>query len=156
MLAYQRNRAHLAPWEPARTADFFTVGAQRDEIVTRLAQFEMGATVPLVLVADADIVGRMTLSGIIRGPFQTASLGYWIDAELTGRGLASAVLHATVDFARDELGLHRLDASTLVHNLASQRVLGRAGFEQIGFAPRYLKIAGQWQDHRLFQKILYD
>lgn len=155
-LAYRRNRAHLAPWEPARTADFFTVGAQRDTIVARLAQYEEGATVPLVLASGTDIVGRMTLSGIVRGPFQSASVGYWIDAELTGRGLASAVLRAAVDLARDDLGLHRLEASTLVHNIASQRVLDHAGFEQIGLAPRYLKIAGQWQDHTLFQKILHD
>ena len=74
----------------------------------------------------------------------------------TGRGLASAVVRATVDLARDDLGLHRLEASTLVHNLASQRVLGHAGFEQTGLAPRYLQIAGQWQDHKLFQKILHD
>jgi ribosomal-protein-alanine N-acetyltransferase len=155
-LAYRRNRAHLAPWEPARTADFFTVGAQRDAIATRLAQHEAGAALPLVLVSHTDIVGRMTLSGIVRGPFQSASVGYWVDAELTGRGLASAVLHATVELARDDLGLHRLEASTLVHNLASQRVLDHAGFEQIGLAPRYLQIAGQWQDNKLFQKILHD
>lgn len=155
-LAYRRNRAHLAPWEPARTADFFTVGAQRDAIMTRLAQHEIGTTVPLVLASGTDIVGRMTLSGIVRGPFQTASMGYWIDAELAGRGLASAIVRATVDLARDDLGLHRVEASTLVHNIASQRVLDHAGFEQIGLAPRYLQIAGRWQDHKLFQKILHD
>jgi ribosomal-protein-alanine N-acetyltransferase len=155
-LAYRRNRAHLAPWEPARIADFFTVGAQREAVQARLAQYEAGAALPLVLASNTDIVGRMTLSGIVRGPFESASVGYWIDAELTGRGLASAVLRATVGLARDQLGLHRLEASTLVHNLASQRVLDRAGFEQIGLAPRYLKIAGEWQDHKLFQKILHD
>lgn len=155
-LAYRRNRSYLAPWEPARTADFFSVGAQREAIASRLAQYEAGTSVPLVLASDTDIVGRMTLSGIVRGPFQSASVGYWVDAELTGRGLASAALHATVDLARDDLGLHRLEASTLVNNVASKRVLDHAGFEVIGSAPRYLKIAGWWQDHTLFQRILHD
>jgi ribosomal-protein-alanine N-acetyltransferase len=33
-------------------------------------------------------------------------------------------------------------------------VLSRAGFEQIGRAPQYLRIAGRGQDHLLFQRIL--
>jgi ribosomal-protein-alanine N-acetyltransferase len=35
-------------------------------------------------------------------------------------------------------------------------VLTRAGFERIGVAPSYLHIAGRWQDHVLFQRILHD
>lgn len=58
--------------------------------------------------------------------------------------------------ARDELGLHRIEASTLLHNAASQRVLLKAGFQQIGMAPRYLQIAGKWQDHYLYQVVLDD
>jgi len=38
-----------------------------------------------------------------------------------------------------------------VHNLGSQQVLQRNGFTLIGLAPRYLQIAGDWQDHLLFQ-----
>jgi ribosomal-protein-alanine N-acetyltransferase len=51
------------------------------------------------------------------------------------------------------VGLHRIQAGTLPHNVASQRVLERNDFERFGFARRYLQIAGQWQDHVLFQKI---
>ena len=50
-----------------------------------------------------------------------------------------------------ELGLHRVEAGTLVHNRASQRVLERNGFVRYGLAPQYLRIAGRWQDHVLFQ-----
>jgi ribosomal-protein-alanine N-acetyltransferase len=64
-------------------------------------------------------------------------------------------VRAIVTAAREELGLHRLEASTLTHNHASQSVLRKAGFEQIGFAPRYLRIAGRWQDHNLYQVILH-
>jgi ribosomal-protein-alanine N-acetyltransferase len=50
-----------------------------------------------------------------------------------------------------ELHLHRVEAGTLVHNAASQRVLERNGFVRYGLAPQYLRIAGRWQDHVLFQ-----
>ena len=52
-----------------------------------------------------------------------------------------------------ELGLHRIQAETLLDNLASQRVLERNGFARIGMAPAYLKIAGRWQDCFLYQLI---
>ncbi|WP_308215262.1 GNAT family N-acetyltransferase [Pseudarthrobacter sulfonivorans] len=55
-----------------------------------------------------------------------------------------------------DLGLHRLEASTLLHNVGSQRVLQKAGFRHIGMAPQYLRIAGKWQDHNLYQVILHD
>ena len=101
------------------------------------------------------IVGRFNLSGIVRGPFQNAGLGYWVDAGYAGKGLATAAVQAIVRVARDDLGLHRVEASTLLHNHGSQRVLRKAGFEHIGMAPSYLRIAGTWQDHNLYQVILH-
>jgi ribosomal-protein-alanine N-acetyltransferase len=52
-----------------------------------------------------------------------------------------------------ELGLHRVQAGTLLHNVGSQRVLERNGFTRIGLAQDFLKIAGRWQDHILFQLV---
>lgn len=58
-------------------------------------------------------------------------------------------------YSRDVLGLHRLQAETLVHNIASQRVLEKNGFSRYGMAPEYLKIDGAWQDHLMYQRILF-
>ena len=71
----------------------------------------------------------------------------------TGRGVATAAVAAAAELAYGTCGLHRLQAATLVHNLGSQRVLQRNGFTLIGLAPRYLQIAGRWQDHLLFQRV---
>lgn len=156
-IAYAGNRAHLAAWEPERDEAFFTAARQEAEVATQLEDAARGVSLLLVLAADdATIAGRFTLSGIVRGPFQSANLGYWVDAGRTGRGLASAAVAAMVDVARTELGLHRIQAATLTHNAGSRRVLERNGFEHIGFAPAYLEIAGRWQDHELFQRILHD
>ncbi len=51
------------------------------------------------------------------------------------------------------LNLHRLGANTLVHNLRSQRVLEKNGFDRIGLAPKYLQIDGEWQDAVLYQVV---
>ena len=152
--AYLRNREHLAPWEPLRSVDFFTVNGQAASIESKLGLFIAGSDVPWVLLEGSRIIGVMNLSGIVRGPFLSAHLGYWVDKDMTGRGIGSAALEFAVQAARNQLGLHRLQAATLPHNAASQRILKRAAFEEIGLAPQYLRIAGSWQDHILFQRIL--
>jgi ribosomal-protein-alanine N-acetyltransferase len=57
-------------------------------------------------------------------------------------------------FAREPLGLHRIEAACLPTNLASAGVLLKAGFTEEGYAKGYLKINGEWRDHRLFGRLL--
>jgi [ribosomal protein S5]-alanine N-acetyltransferase len=97
------------------------------------------------------VLGRITLNNIVRGAFQSCSLGYWVRSSANGRGHATAAVALMLRTAFTDLGLHRVEAGTLVHNAASQRVLERNGFERFGLAPQYLRIAGRWQDHVLFQ-----
>jgi ribosomal-protein-alanine N-acetyltransferase len=73
--------------------------------------------------------------------------------EANGRGYASEAVAAMLRLAFDELRLHRVQAETLRHNVRSQRVLAKNGFEHIGMAPRLMRIAGEWQDHDLFQRL---
>ncbi|MFE6228595.1 MULTISPECIES: GNAT family N-acetyltransferase [unclassified Streptomyces] len=150
--ALLRNRDHMRATEPYRAERYYTAQGQAE----RLAD---GGRRWFAVEQDGDgerIVGTAILSGIVLGPFRSASLGYWVDGERTGRGIASLLVAEVLRASRDKLGLHRIEASTLLDNHASQRVLAKAGFERIGTAPRYLHIAGAWRDHHLFQRILHD
>ena len=146
----RENRAFLAPWEPLRDETFFTVQAQRAALERALDAHARESMVPLVILDNRQIVGRITINGITRGAFQSASIGYWVSQQHNGRGLATAAVADAMTIAFGDLGLHRLQAETLLHNTASQRVLTRNGFRPFGIAPAYLKIAGKWQDHVLF------
>jgi [ribosomal protein S5]-alanine N-acetyltransferase len=149
-----RNRAHLAPWDPAREPEFFTTAGQYRLLAEAVEEYQRGRLLPLGIVGpDGGLIGRINLNNIIRGAFRSAIVGYWVDREHTGRGVAGAALAEVAGIAFTELGLHRLEAGTLRHNLASQKVLQRNGFIQFGLAPRYLRIAGEWQDHLLFQRL---
>lgn len=150
------NRDFLAPWEPLRTNDFFTAEYQCTAIAGLLEQYEMGAMVPHVILDEGDIVGRITLNNVVRGPLQSAKLGSWVASAANGRGVATAAVAAIVRVAFDELKLHRIAAATLLHNIRSQRVLERSGFVRFGVAPRYLQIAGEYQDHALYQRLADD
>ena len=146
---YAANREFLAPFEPIRPDEFFTAAGQR----ARLAQ-PPANVLRFVIVDDGAIAGIVNLSNIVRGAFDSANLGYFVAREHNGRGLATEAVAAVVEHAFEHAGLHRVEAGTLVDNLGSQRVLEKNGFERIGLAPRYLKIAGEWRDHILFQRVV--
>jgi ribosomal-protein-alanine N-acetyltransferase len=139
------NREFLAPFEPARDERFFTVEGQRERI-------ESDEGKAFAILDAGRIAGTVAISNVVHGPFQSANLGYWVAERLNGRGLATAAVGEVVEVAFGPLGLHRLEAATLVDNVASQRVLEKNGFERIGIARCYLLIAGEWRDHLLFQR----
>jgi len=129
----RRNRAFLAPWKPLRPDDFYTVKGQQESVAQALVQHEAGNSLPLVIVDHrADVAGTITLQSIIRGAFQSCSVGYWLAEDAQGRGLATQALREAVHLAFHDLQLHRVQAETLVHNLRSQRVLDRLDFARYG------------------------
>ena len=146
---YTANRAHLAPFEPARPDSFFSPEAQRARLVrtTESSWWRWG-------IYDGDeLAGFISLNDVMRGPLQMGTLGYWVDEGHTGRGLASAAVGDVVRFAFGEAELHRVEAGTLPDNTASQRVLEKNGFERFGYATKLLLIAGEWRDHVLFERV---
>jgi [ribosomal protein S5]-alanine N-acetyltransferase len=149
---YASQRSFLAPYEPARSDAFFTEAGQRRQLQRERELRAAGAVERFLIVADGVDVGVLSVSNILRGPLQSAVIGYFVAREHNGRGVATRAVGLVVEWAFEEAGLHRLEAGTLVDNHASQRVLERNGFERIGLARRYLHVAGEWRDHILFQR----
>ena len=97
--------------------------------------------------SDGAIAGYFDVSQIIRGPLQSAFLGYGGVAALSGQGYMSEGLRLLLRFAFLELRLHRLEANIQPGNERSLALVRGAGFVREGFSERYLKIGGQWRDH---------
>ncbi len=154
--AYTRNREHLARWDPDRPATFYTTQAQEADIANRLELAERGVFATWLLIGpDGAVVGRASIQNIVRGTMQGGVLGYWVDKDHLRRGLA----RAAVDHLGEQglaMGLHRLEAGTMVENVASQRVLEACGYERYGMAPKLLFLNGAWRDHVLYQRLLHD
>ena len=144
-----QNRAFLEPFDPPRPDDFFTPRAQR-------ARIAAGGHLYGIVDGDA-LAGTIALSNVVEGAFRSANVGYWVARDRNGRGLATnAVGELVEEVAFGSLGLHRVEAGTLVDNVGSQRVLEKNRFTRIGVAPRYLLIGGAWRDHVLFQRTVED
>jgi ribosomal-protein-alanine N-acetyltransferase len=62
----------------------------------------------------------------------TAELGYWLAEPWWGRGIMTLAVRAMVEYAFGELSLRRVHAAPFAHNLASARVLEKAGFSLEG------------------------
>ena len=146
------SRQHLTVWEPQWARDELTRSAFRRRLrqYQRELREDQGYAFLIFRHAGAKLLGGLSVSNVRRGVAQAASLGYWIGAPYVGRGHMTDAVKAVLPFAFVTLGLHRLEAACLPHNLPSTRVLEKAGFKREGMARRYLKINGVWQDHDLF------
>jgi [ribosomal protein S5]-alanine N-acetyltransferase len=150
-----RNAEHLRPWSPSpppgtNPAGFTELGRS---IARHRRDWKAGAGYVFVMqlrVPREPIVGRIALTSVTRGPFQSAQLGYWMDSGHVRRGLMSEAVDATLGFAFERLGLHRLQAAVMPTNQASRAILQKRGFREEGYAERYLRIAGKWEDHVLY------
>ncbi|MEV7414295.1 GNAT family protein [Streptomyces sp. NPDC089919] len=156
--ALTRSREHMAPYEPVRPPEFYTERGQAERIEGLLAERDGGRMRPFVLADTATglPVGTINLGSIVHGPLCSGGVGYWVDVDRAGRGLATAAVEEVCRIARDEVGLHRVEAGTTTYNTASQRVLAKCGFVRYGTAPKYLHVNGAWRDHHLFQRLLHD
>ncbi len=145
---YAANREFLMPFEPDREDAFFTAAHQRKRIAAIGDDLWRWA-----IVDGGRIAGMIGVADVIRGGLQMGNVGYWVAQTHNGRGLASAAVGDVIEFAFGEAELHRLEAGTLLHNHASQRVLEKNGFERYGLARKLLRINGEWRDHILFERI---
>ncbi|HAT3986296.1 TPA: GNAT family N-acetyltransferase [Legionella pneumophila] len=99
---------------------------------------------------NQQIIGVFNISGIMRGVFRSAYLGYYATAEHAGKGLMSQALKLVLKKIFTTLDLHRIEANIQPTNTASIQLAMKNGFIKEGFSPRYLKINGIWQDHFRF------
>ena len=146
------NRAFLEPWSPRADDSDYTLAAVQQNIALQQEHWgeDRGYGFGIFERESGGLIGRITLSRITRGPFQNCGLGYWLDERHNGHGLMSEAVRLVLGYAFGELGFHRVEAATLLHNAGSMRVLEKAGFRREGLARRYLQIDGRWQDHYLF------
>jgi [ribosomal protein S5]-alanine N-acetyltransferase len=147
------NRAFMGPYEADRSDAFFTRAGQAREIALDTEAWAAGAGYAFAVLdrfADDRLIGRIALSNVVRGPWQNATLGYWVDEAANGRGHATSGVHLLCRFAFEHAGLHRVQPAIMPRNARSRRVVTKVGFRHEGTALRYLKIAGVWEDHDIF------
>ena len=116
----------------------------------RLARGE-GISQAVVEVASDEAVGLVYLGR--RPQAWIAGLGYWLVPAARGRHLATIAVRLVADWALYELEILRLEAWVAPDNVASQRVLDRAGFACEGRLRNFLGRHSRTTDGLIFARV---
>jgi len=146
------SRDFLAPWEPAWASDAHSRATYRRRLRRQQRDANDGVCFSYFInrLADNALMGGITLSNVQRGAAQTCNVGYWIGELYARSGYMTEALNCALSYCFGSLGLHRVEAACMPSNQASQALLRRCGFCREGYARKFLKINGVWQDHLLF------
>ena len=150
---YTEDREFLRRWDPARPDEFYTVAGQRAAVAAASREAAAGRMWTAAILLDDRLVGRVSLNGILRGPLQSAFLGYWVSRRAAGRGVATAAVARCLETAFGDLGLHRIDAYAREENIGSCRVLEKNGFRRTGHSYGHVYVDGRWRDDIVFQRL---
>ncbi|TWE04984.1 ribosomal-protein-alanine N-acetyltransferase [Neobacillus bataviensis] len=145
-----RNRSFFEKFSMERSIDFYTRESQRK----RIEQFEEDRKTDLaynfgIFKHDDSLIGTINLFQVLRGSLQSAFIGYFLDEQYNGKGYMTDAVTLVIDYAFNELELHRIEAGVMPHNIGSIRVLEKSGFHKEGIAVKNVKINGKWEDHQV-------
>ncbi|HYK68102.1 MAG TPA: GNAT family N-acetyltransferase [Streptosporangiaceae bacterium] len=148
VLAFElANRAYFAASISDRGDEFFAQFTDRYGAL--LAEQDAGVAAFHVLVDEGgSVLGRFNL--IFAGD-GIAELGYRVAQNAAGRGVATAAVRELCQLAALQYGLRTLRAATSRENVASQKVLAKAGFSPAGPAdPAHIGgKSGSWYQRNL-------
>jgi RimJ/RimL family protein N-acetyltransferase len=105
------------------------------DVDQRTEQFTASVAESIVAVADGQVVA-MIHTNVSRHGF--GEFGMLVDREWRGRGVGSALIQATIDWAREQ-GLHKLSLEVFVHNTAAIALYRKCGFVEEGHRVRHYR-----------------
>lgn len=148
------NREWLSPWEatiPPISEDSYKELPSFFEMVRILNhEARQGRAFSFAIWQGKNLIGQISLGGVIYGAMRGGHIGYWIDRNFANRGYTTKAVEILTQYAFDELKLHRVEINLRPENASSRRVAEKAGFIFEGERARYLHIDGQWRDHICF------
>ncbi|MGE0174452.1 MAG: GNAT family N-acetyltransferase [Oligoflexales bacterium] len=145
------NREHLKERSPQRPEEFYTEEYWRrrlDQYIEDAANDRSYSFFVAPKTSD-EIIGCVSYTNVVRGPFQACNLGYLVSRVHEGKGYTTEAVRRTITFMFEEKNFHRISAGYMPDNFASGRVLEKLGFQKEGVAKEYLLLNGRWTDHIL-------
>ena len=130
----------------------FTEMAQAERvIVASLEGYESGKYIQLGIERTSDhaLIGTCTLFAF-HHPSRRAEIGYALGRPYWGQGYMNEALKRLIQYAFDELSLHRLEADIDPRNTASAKTLERLGFLKEGHLRERWIVGGEVSDTDMY------
>lgn len=153
-----RNRKHFAEWEDKKPESFYTKDYMRYIIRSEIQDVRAGTGLVLYMreKESGNIIGKITVFGILGGNCSFCSLGYKLDEKYQHKGYMHEGLEETLAILFNEMGMHRVEVYILPKNEKSINVVKNLGFKEEGLAEKYMRIFGEWEDHLRFVMLRED
>lgn len=147
-----RSRDWLEPWEPLPDPALPDPSIDPEAFRSRCGAWDRQRHFDSaygfgMFLRDGTFIGEVSLGSVQRGPFQSASIGYWVDEAHAGHGYVPEGVVLIMRHAFEDLGLHRLEAAIVPRNAPSRRVAEKLALRNEGTAQAFLQIRGIWEDH---------
>ena len=153
----QRNAEWLRRWDATVPPGGEVRPTSYAALVRRLSKLaRQGTTYPFAVEVGGEFAGQLTVNNIVRGSAQFASMGYWLDQRFAGRGVMPLAVAMAIDHCFSTAGLHRIEICIRPENTNSLRIVEKLQLREIGLAPRFLHIDGEWRDHRIYAVTVED
>jgi RimJ/RimL family protein N-acetyltransferase len=140
------TRFYTGPGVPSdgQEEQSFEQAARDDSVILWRIDLD-GLSIGQAFLYDLNWIDRQTLTGM------------WIgERSQWGKGYGSDVVRLRTAFAFEELGLERIETSSMDVNIGMHRALERSGFRRIGTRTHRFWRGGRWHDEYIFELLRHE
>jgi ribosomal-protein-serine acetyltransferase len=146
--AVRENLEELKLWMPWVTDDY-SIESARDFIKTNLIELAQNNTFAAAIALEEKVVGTIGLHHLDAAN-KSVQIGYWLDKQAQGKGLATKCCRVLINYAFDDLGLNRIQINCSVENVKSRKIPERLGFKLEGIHRQVEWLNNEFRDWAIY------
>lgn len=141
--------------------DFMTFDPPKDISETQAhfevqqESFSQSAKIAWTIMLEDKLIGTIGLEDIVwksrAWEYNKGEIGYWMNPEFQGQGFMTEALIGVMKFSFQKLQLNKIEIGHASRNMASQRVIEKAGFRLVGVQRNHFRRFGEWWDHKRYE-----
>lgn len=152
--AIRRNVDHLRPWMPWIALEPQSLDQRKALIQTWEDDWRRGGDVVLAVLVEREVAGSAGLHRRIGA--NGLEIGYWIDKDRVGEGLATRVARLLTSAAFSVPGIERVEIPCDAQNHRSRRVPEKLGYTFVGLRPAPVLAPAETGQHRVHRMLRTD
>ena len=145
------SREHLLPWMP--WAHFYQSFDEMPQFIDgQIEAFDKGAVLGYDIIYKGQLAGAIDLHNL-SAEHRRCEIGYWLDKNYTGKGIASRCTAKIAEYAFNEIDMHRVIIQAATQNKASCAVAERLEFAFEGTLRDNELLDGKYYDTNVYAKL---
>jgi RimJ/RimL family protein N-acetyltransferase len=130
-------------------------GQTVDFLKGEVARMKSGSGVTWAIIKDGSFCGIVSVIGLVRShralTYNKAELAYWLSRKYQRQGIMTEAGRRVLQFAFEEMRLHKIFVSHFSVNEASENLIKRLGFRYVGEQLKEFQKDGVWHNHKNYE-----